>query len=977
MRKRMLEIPIALKLAVSFALVTIIGSLMGYVGVQGLQKVQSQADALYRVNTAPMAEIGEASIHYYRARVLVREMLTKANDPVFLADARKQIEELQQDTKTHLDEYGRTAVSAEIRSEHQKVSQAYDEYVEVCNRVTALIMAGDTVKAQALLITDNSGVAQTLNEGFENLMDQKMAQAEETAKHNAAVADSTTRSVYLLILLGALVSAGMAVWQIFNINGILRSLLRETQQLVEAAVSGQLQARADVARIAPEFRGLVQGVNDVIAALVSYLDAVPSPVLIIDTEFNIRYINPAGAEITGSSVRQILGTKCYEQFRTSDCHTENCACARAMQSGSMTSSETDARPQDQRMDIAYAGVPVKDRAGNIIGALEVITDQTAVKSAARVMQKQVKYQAQEVDRLVQNLANLAAGNTQVETSVLPTDDDTWLIGENFTKINIALEDTAAAINALVADANMLSQAAVEGRLSTRADAERHQGEFRTIVQGVNDTLDAVIGPLQVAAAYVDRIAAGDIPPVIVEEYRGDFNEIKHNLNTMIDTMNALLGETGRLIEASQAGLVSERADAEKFAGQWGTLVEGINQMLEPFEQTIVHVKEVVEQVAESARQMAVAAETVSVASEEVTMGAQQVATGAQEQRHSTEEMVNNITQLQRAIEEVANGAQVQVTSVEQTAGSAQRSMEAVKRIAVAAENARDRALNAVTVAKEGARVVGDAVSGMERIRESTVSSTAKINTLGKSSMKIGEIVEAINDIAEQTNLLALNAAIEAARAGEHGKGFAVVADEVRKLAERSAGQTREIATLIHGIREGIAEAVSAMHDSAKQVEEAAVMANKAGSSLSDIVSAVDTAVQDVQTVSEICQTVEENSQDVLASVEHVSSIIEETNAATEEMAASGSLISNAVEQVAAVIVQSTEVAENLSAAAEEQNASVEELTASSRELADMATRTQELLDHFKSHADAEQAMPVLISGNGRNGGHTGGTVLTK
>ena len=86
------------------------------------------------------------------------------------------------------------------------------------------------------------------------------------------------------------------------------------------------------------------------------------------------------------------------------------------------------------------------------------------------------------------------------------------------------------MNALVADAAMLSKAAVEGKLATRADASKHQGDFRKIVQGVNDTLDAVIGPLNVAAEYVDRISKGDIPAKITDNYNGDFNEIKNNLN---------------------------------------------------------------------------------------------------------------------------------------------------------------------------------------------------------------------------------------------------------------------------------------------------------------------------------------------------------------------------------------------------------------------------------------------------------------
>ena len=117
---------------------------------------------------------------------------------------------------------------------------------------------------------------------------------------------------------------------------------------------------------------------------------------------------------------------------------------------------------------------------------------------------------------------------------------------------------------MVADADMLIKAAVEGKLATRADASKHQGDYRKIVQGVNETLDAVIGPLNVAAKYVDRISKGDIPAKITDNYNGDFNEIKNNLNACIDAVNALVADAGMLVEGGggrQAGHPRRRLQA--------------------------------------------------------------------------------------------------------------------------------------------------------------------------------------------------------------------------------------------------------------------------------------------------------------------------------------------------------------------------------------------------------------------------------
>ncbi|MCK5072940.1 MAG: hypothetical protein KAQ98_05900, partial [Bacteriovoracaceae bacterium] len=121
---------------------------------------------------------------------------------------------------------------------------------------------------------------------------------------------------------------------------------------------------------------------------------------------------------------------------------------------------------------------------------------------------------------------------------------------DFNEIKNNLNACIKAINGLVADAGLLSQAATEGKLDTRADDTKHNGEYKNIVKGVNDTLDAVIGPLNVAAEYVDRISKGDIPEEITDNYNGDFNEIKNNLNVCIKAISTLVSDAGLLSQAA-------------------------------------------------------------------------------------------------------------------------------------------------------------------------------------------------------------------------------------------------------------------------------------------------------------------------------------------------------------------------------------------------------------------------------------------
>ena len=151
---------------------------------------------------------------------------------------------------------------------------------------------------------------------------------------------------------------------------------------------------------------------------------------------------------------------------------------------------------------------------------------------------------------------------------------------DFNDIKNNLNACIDAVNALVADAGMLSKAAVEGKLSTRADAGKHGGDYRKIVEGVNQTPDAVIGPLNVAADYVDKISKGEIPPQITDNYNGDFNVIKNNLNTCIKAVNALVADAGMLSKAAIEGKLSTRADADKHAGDYRKIVEGVNRTLD-------------------------------------------------------------------------------------------------------------------------------------------------------------------------------------------------------------------------------------------------------------------------------------------------------------------------------------------------------------------------------------------------------------
>lgn len=170
--------------------------------------------------------------------------------------------------------------------------------------------------------------------------------------------------------------------------------------------------------------------------------------------------------------------------------------------------------------------------------------------------------------------SISKGDLNVNLDI-KTEDETKILVDGFKSVVVSLQS-------MENDVHALSTGAAEGKLRIRADASAHQGTYRTIVEGVNTTLDAVINPLNVAAEYVDKISNGVIPDTITESYNGDFNTIKNNLNNCIEIMNGLMTETNRLITSAKRGELKTRANAAAFSGDWGQMVGGMNDLVDAF-----------------------------------------------------------------------------------------------------------------------------------------------------------------------------------------------------------------------------------------------------------------------------------------------------------------------------------------------------------------------------------------------------------
>lgn len=402
-----------------------------------------------------------------------------------------------------------------------------------------------------------------------------------------------------------------------------------------------------------------------------------------------------------------------------------------------------------------------------------------------------------------------------------------------------------------------------------------------------------------------NIANGHMAKV---EAASEHDELAFAFNKVVSTIEDINQEAYTLIEANKQGNLDIRGDSSMFAGSWKELIEGMNSIVET----------IVEPLDESERIITVMANgdfTQRISGnykgyyEKMKSNVNQLADSLNQALSEVAEsaalVMSTANEISSSSEEMAAGAQEQSAQSTEVASSVDEMTKTIMENTKNASYAADTAKNSGNKAKEGGAVVEDTISGMMRIANVVQKSASTVSELGKNSDQIGEIIQVIDDIADQTNLLALNAAIEAARAGEQGRGFAVVADEVRKLAERTTKATKEIANMIEQIQKDTRNAVDSMSEGTEEVNKGKELATRAGVVLEELITGAN----------------------------RVSDIAVQVAAASEQQSISAEQISRNIESIAHVTEQSA--------------TGTQQIAHSSEELLNMTERLQNLISKFK------------------------------
>lgn len=935
---------ISTKIILGFLLVSLIPCLVGGIAVTSIKTVADNGTLLYEWMTVPIQDLGEISTAYQKMRVNVREIILNPNPQ----DKQTQLDGFNarvKEIETLSSKFEKTIKTDKMHKDFDAFNKSWKEVQPLMNQAVQLAMSGRSQEAYNMIKDDGAAgiVSKSVQDNLTAMIDLKDKQANELEIDNTDISDKAIFMMLLFILAGLVLSIILGiiiakiisrpikqlrdaslslsmgdtdveivqrsndevgqlmgafgkmvdniVMQASNAQKIadgdlsleiepksekdilaismkkvveeLRKLIAESDILTKSAVKGQLTVRGRADQFSGGYRQIISGVNET-------LDAVVSPLYVAADYFD---------RISKGDIPEKITDSYNGDFELIINNLNTCieAVNKLVEDASMLS------------DAAVNGdLQVRADAGKHEGDFAKII--TGVNNTLDAVINPLTVAAEYFDRI-------SKGDIpKTITDVYPGDFKV-IIGN----INTCID----AVNMLVEDASMLAGSAVQGKLDARADAGRHSGDFAKIITGVNNTLDAVINPLYVAADYVDRISKGDIPEKITETYYGDFNVIKNNLNICIDAINKLVSDAAMLANAGVEGKLDIRADVRGHQGDFAAIVKGVNETLDAVIKPSQEVSDVLLKISQGRLDARVTGDYkgdhavtthalnnlgealqsyIEELSSVLSDMAEQNFTRSIEREyvgdfiklktsinyiidhfnHVLSEINSAADQVERGVDQIASSSQTLSQGATEQASSVQEISATITEVS---ENTKRNATNANTANELSLKVMSDAQRGNEQM----IAMLSAMNEIKESSKNIAKIIKVIDDIAFQTNILALNAAVEAARAGSHGKGFAVVAEEVRNLAARSAKAAEETTSLIDS--------------SIDKVEDGSKIANETADALGKIVEGVAETVESVGSIAEASVQQAGAISQIDSGINQISQVTQTNSATAEESAA--------------------------------------------------------------------------------------------
>ncbi len=947
------NLKIGCKLILGFVTVSIIAGAIGFIGVRHIMILDQSATDMYQDHTEPLSYLDTAHIAYQQTQV---NLLYYVVDPQNKEDYRQRIEGYYSIIATSFATYEKQALAPSERAQYNKVQELLDAYRKQERQIIDLADSGRSDEVTRRIASDLRPAAAETTEAFNRLFNTNNVQAKTAIYQNHLSASGSIAFMIILALVGMIAAVGLGIFNselirrpmkelthaadrlaagdinvriaakskdetgvlmeafrrmadsigvktkfaqeiaagnlladlaagskddvladsMITVARTLRDLIAETDKLTRAARDGELQARGDAERFTGDYRRVVEGINQTLEAVVVPLQTAA------------EYIERIGQGTIPEPI-----TESYQGDFNQLKNSIN-ACIDGL--GALTESNSVL----QNMALNDYTLKVEGAYRGVYGEITLAINR-------------VREQLLEVQRVSANLSHGLLDDLEPMKQLGARSE-----ADQLTPSFVAMMES---IRGLVDESLRLSRAAIAGELQARGDAERLDGDYRRVIEGFNQTLDAIVGPLDDAQQVLRRMAVNDYTLAMdLERYQGMFRQFATEVNTVrtrlldlqdlleeiaqgetgrleanlqigqrsgddrltpaitatMRTIQDLIDEVDRLTRAAIRGELTVRGNPDQFQGGFRQIVAGFNQTLDAVIEPVDEASAVLQEMAggnlgvqvsgdyQGDHAMLAEAVNLTIASfnevlNEFYGAANQVAAGA--------------THLSDASQALSGAATEQASTVQEISAAMAEIAAQTKQNAAGAGQASQLASAAKDVALQGNQRMREMLAAMADIRE--------------ASANIAKIIKVIDEIAFQTNILALNAAVEAARAGQHGKGFAVVAEEVRNLASRSAQAAQETAALIEG--------------SGQKVDAGAAIAEQTASALNRIVDEVTKAAALVEDIAAASNEQATGIAQVNQGIQQVGQVTQTNNATAEQSAAASQELSGQAETLKSLV----------------------------------------------------------------------------